>query len=119
MNALEIASGVLVLIGASFSVIAAIGVWRFPDVFARMHAATKTATFGLLVILTGAAFRMKTEPDIIKLALVFAFQLLTAPIAAHMIGRAAYRSGGSLSSSTVLDELATRPPDTETEPDGR
>ncbi len=99
-------SATLILFGAALSVIAGIGLQRFPDVFARLHAATKPATLGLVLILGGAAVRIGWSGDTAKLVLVIALQFFTAPIGAHMIGRAAYRAGTELSPDTSVDELA-------------
>mgnify|MGYP001461256734 CR=1 FL=1 len=102
----EILSAAFLLTGVALYVIAAVGINRFPDVFSRMHAATKPATLGLVCVLIGASFRMERPGDIAKLALVAGLQLLTAPVAAHLVGRAAYHDGGHLGPETVLDELA-------------
>jgi multicomponent Na+:H+ antiporter subunit G len=98
-------SAVLMLTGVALAVIAALGLVRFPDVFSRMHAATKPSTLGLLLITVGAAVRMDQGGDAVKLLLVAAFQFLTAPVAAHMIGRAAYRSGAGAVDELVADDL--------------
>lgn len=98
-------SGVLLLGGVLLAVVAAIGLVRFPDVFSRMHAATKPATLGLLLIVVGASLRMDDRSDTVKLLLVAAFQFITAPVAAHMIGRAAYRAGAGALHDLVVDEM--------------
>ena len=95
----------LVLLGVALAVVAGIGLVRLPDVFTRMHAATKPATLGLLCVVLGAALQMEDGSDAVKLLLVGAFQFLTAPVAAHMIGRAAYRSGTGDLDGLVVDEL--------------
>lgn len=96
----------LLLSGVSLSILAGIGLQRFPDVFARMHAATKPATLGLILILLAAALRLSDGGDVIKLLVIAAAQLVTAPLGAHMVGRAAHRAGDQLSLSTAVDELA-------------
>lgn len=105
-----VVSATLILLGAALSVIGGVGLQRFPDVFARLHVATKPATLGLVLILAGAAFRVGSTGDAAKLLLVLILQFLTAPIGAHMIGRAAYRAGTELSPDTVIDELADAKP---------
>ena len=105
MSVVDVVSAVLLLMGVLLAVLAAVGLLRFPDVFSRMHAATKPATLGLLLITVGAALRMEQGDDAVKLLLVAAFQFLTAPVAAHMIGRAAYRSGTGALDELVVDEL--------------
>ncbi len=102
---LDVLSSVLLLTGVVLSLVAAVGLVRLPDVLSRMHAATKPATLGLLLITVGAALRMQDGSDAVKLLLVAAFQFLTAPVAAHMIGRAAYRSGAGALDRLVVDDL--------------
>lgn len=99
-------AAVLLLVGVALSIIAGIGLQRFPDVFARMHAATKPATLGLVLILAAAAFRVEEGGAVAKLLLVIVLQFFTAPVGAHMVGRAAYRTGTELSPATTIDELA-------------
>ena len=101
-----VVAAALLIVGAMLAVIAAIGLQRFPDVFARMHAATKPATLGLVSILVAAGLRLDERRDITKVVLVVALQFLTAPLSAHMVGRAAYRAGTELSEGTAIDELA-------------
>lgn len=106
MSPADVVASIAMLAGAALCLIAGIGLQRFPDVFARMHVATKPATLGAALVTLGAALRMDTVGDAAKLGLVLVIQLVTSPTAAHMIGRAAYRSGNELSDRTVLDERA-------------
>lgn len=106
MSPLDAAVAVLLLGGVSLSLLAAVGLQQFPDVFARMHAATKPATLGLLCIVGGAALHLADPGAVAKLAIVLVLQFVTAPVGAHMVGRAAYRSGTELSPGTTVDELA-------------
>ena len=76
----EIVASALVLVGSALALLAGIGVVRLPDVFARMHAATKPATLGLMLICIGAAVTDSDLADISKLVLVVALQFLTAPV---------------------------------------
>lgn len=103
----DVIAAVLILLGCALALVAAIGLQRFDDVFARMHAATKPATLGVALVLVGTAVRLATLGDAAKLALVLALQFTTAPTAAHMVARAAYRSGNELSPHTVVDELGS------------
>lgn len=84
--------------------VASLGLVRLPDVYTRMHAATKATTFGMVSILiaTSLAFQDAEITTQSLLALVFLF--LTAPVSAHLIARAAYRKGPDLSSRTTIDE---------------
>ncbi len=106
MNLVDVMAATLILVGVVLGVVAGLGLHRFPDVFARMHAATKPATLGLVLVLAGSALRMEDKGDMAKLLLVIALQFLTAPVGAHMVGRAAYRAGTELSPATSVDELA-------------
>jgi multicomponent Na+:H+ antiporter subunit G len=96
----------LLFTGVGLSLLAGIGLHRFPDVFARMHAATKPATLGIVLVLAGAAIEVDQPRDAAVLLLVAALQFITAPVGAHMVGRAAYRAGTELSPETSIDELA-------------
>jgi multicomponent Na+:H+ antiporter subunit G len=107
---LEVVSAVLLLSGVALAVIAGLGLVRLPDVFSRMHAATKPATLGLVLVLLGAALRVEDGSDAATLLLVGAFQFLTAPVGAHIIGRSAYRAGAGALDDLVVDELRERDP---------
>ncbi|MEU5720405.1 MULTISPECIES: monovalent cation/H(+) antiporter subunit G [unclassified Micromonospora] len=96
------------LAGALLGLAAGIGVLRFPDVLDRMHAATKPQVLGVLLLLVGVALRLRTPADLGMIGLVAVFQLTTAPVAAQMIGRAAYRSGRVDAALLDADELAGR-----------
>ncbi|MCP3025599.1 monovalent cation/H(+) antiporter subunit G [Halobacillus sp. A5] len=94
------------LAGTFFLISGSIGVLRFPDVYTRLHAATKSSTLGVAGILIGAFLFMYVEHDVIsgKLLLGIFFVLLTAPVSGHMIGRAAYRSGVELWDHSIQDQ---------------
>lgn len=85
---------ILLVAGAAWSVIAAVGVNRFDDVYARMHAATKTTTIGLLLVLFGATVDLEAM-EAAKLLLAGVLLFLTAPVGAHLIGRSMHRNVGS------------------------
>ena len=102
---LDVVSSALLLGGVALAVVAGIGLLRFPDVFSRMHAATKPATLGLLMVCLGGVLAVDDGTDRSKLVLVAVFQFLTAPVAAHMIGRAAYRAGEGDLDDLVVDDL--------------
>lgn len=103
---IEIVSAVFLTTGVLLAVIAGVGLQRFPDVFARMHAASKPATLGLALVLIGAAMRVPDPGSVVKLLLVVVLQFITAPLGSHLVGRAAHDAGTELSPDTVLDELA-------------
>jgi multicomponent Na+:H+ antiporter subunit G len=106
---LDVVAAVLLLSGASLALAASIGVLRFVDVLSRMHAATKPQVLGILLCLAGAAVRLRDSVDVWMLALTGAFQLVTAPVAAHMIGRLAYRTRHVRRDHLFVDDLASRP----------
>lgn len=101
----EVVASVLLLAGVLLAVVAGVGLVRFPDVFSRMHAATKPATLGMLLVVLGAVLVMDDASNSAKLLLVAGFQFLTAPVAAHMIGRAAYSAGAGALDELVVDEM--------------
>jgi len=105
MNALIAA--VLLLIGTLFCLVAAVGMLRLPDTLIRMHAATKAGTLGAGFILAAQAVEAGELSTTLKVIAVIVFLLLTAPVAAHLIGRAAYRRGMELYAGTWIDELDT------------
>ncbi|WP_209424474.1 monovalent cation/H(+) antiporter subunit G [Pararhodobacter sp. SW119] len=89
---IEILTGILLLGGGAFVLIAAIGIVRLPDLLTRMHASTKAGTLGSLLVLAGLAVHVGSAEVISKAIATSLFLLLTAPIAAHMIGRAYART---------------------------
>lgn len=111
MTVAEVIAAVLMLVGAALALLGAVGLQRFPDVFARMHAATKPVTLGLACVLLGAAILQPDPTARVKLLVAAALQFITAPVGAHMIGRAAYRAGTEMSPETRVDELAGVDPD--------
>jgi multicomponent Na+:H+ antiporter subunit G len=101
----EVLSSALMLIGAAFTLIAAIGVARMPDLFLRLHCSTKSATLGIGCLLLGAALHFGNGAVWARALAAVVFFYLTAPVAAHMIGRAAYFAGVPLWGGTLSDEL--------------
>jgi multicomponent Na+:H+ antiporter subunit G len=104
-------AGILLLAGAVLAVIGGIGVHKFPDAFTRLHAASKATTLGLLLVVGGAAVVLLPGPGATKLVLVVVFQVLTAPVAAHLVGRAGYDADNLAPRIDTLDELADDRPD--------
>ncbi|WP_298455267.1 monovalent cation/H(+) antiporter subunit G [uncultured Cellulomonas sp.] len=91
--------------GALLAFAAGVGVVRFPDLLSRMHAATKPQVLGLVLVLIGVALRLRTGPVTSILVLVAVFGLLSSPVAAHMVGRAGYRTGKVRHDLLLVDEL--------------
>lgn len=105
----QVAVVVLGVLGLFFVLSAALGSLRFPDVFTRMHAITKAGTLGVGLFLIAAAVHFGNDVSLVTRALaVVLFTLLTAPVSAQMIGRAAYLSGAERAPTTRLDQLAER-----------
>jgi multicomponent Na+:H+ antiporter subunit G len=101
----DVAAAVCLVVGALLTLIAAIGILRFPDVLTRMHSATKPQVLGLLLVLAGLGFRLRDPGTVGLLTLVALFQLVTSPIASHMVGRASFRAGQVREDLLVVDEL--------------
>ncbi|MEV0088289.1 monovalent cation/H(+) antiporter subunit G [Saccharopolyspora sp. NPDC003752] len=107
MSWLDVFSAVCLIGGALSCLLGAIGLLSFPDVTARLQAATKPQTLGLILILIGTAVQL----DFVYasgLILVGLFQMLTAPVLAQLVGRAAYRADSMDRDSLVVDELGDR-----------
>ncbi|MFD7550530.1 monovalent cation/H(+) antiporter subunit G [Streptomyces sp. NPDC059578] len=96
---------VLLFLGAAVSLLGAIGMVRMPDVLSRSHAATNPQSLGMLLVLMGVALRLRSGIDLGTLGLVGFFQLLTGPVAAHLVARVAYRTGYAGREGLVFDEL--------------
>jgi multicomponent Na+:H+ antiporter subunit G len=103
MNIVDIVTAVLVLSGSTLALTAAIGVVRFPDTLSRMHAATKPQVLGLLLVLIGAAIRLRGHVDVGMLILTGMFTLITAPVVANRVGLLAYRE--QKQNMLIKDEL--------------
>lgn len=84
---------VLCCVGAFFFIVGTLGLMRFPDFYARTHAATKCDTVGAGSILLALAILRGFAPDTLKLLLLAVLVLLSSPTAAHALSRAAYRTG--------------------------
>jgi multicomponent Na+:H+ antiporter subunit G len=104
----SVAVSVLLLAGAGFLLLAAVGLLRMPDLLTRMHPASKSATLGVMCVVLGVAVYYGDLGVTTRALLVVLFFFLTAPVAAHLIGRAAYRDGIPVWEGTVIDELRGR-----------
>lgn len=103
---LDIAAGALLVVAALLTLAAAIGLWRFPDPLSRLHAATKPQILGLILVVVAIALSARSATVLLLLVPVIVLQLLTAPISAHMVGRAGYRNGDFDPAALEVDELA-------------
>lgn len=103
--ALDIASLVLLLLGAFMSFAAGVGLLRFRDMIARMHAQSKPQISGLLFILTGIGLQHPAWQVVMLLAPIMFFTMLTAPVAAGMLARSGYRNRHFRHNDLYADEL--------------
>ena len=104
----DLVAAVFLLIGAFFMCVGAIGIVRMPDLFMRMSATTKAATLGVSFMLLGAAVHFNQFGLSSRVIATILFVFITAPVAAHMIGRAGYARGVELWHGTIKDELRGR-----------
>lgn len=105
-TAQNLITGVLMIIGASFTLAAAIGLLRLPDLYTRMHAASKAGTLGSGVMLIALAIFANDQAIVTRAIAAVVFFLLTAPISAHLLAKAAYAAGYRLWDNSLHDEMA-------------
>jgi multicomponent Na+:H+ antiporter subunit G len=98
----------VMFLGSLLILLAAIGVIRFRDVLARMHALAKASTLGILLVLFGAAISLHDANDITSLLLAAVLQVLASPPASNMLSRATYLAENIPSRLDVIDEGADR-----------
>jgi multicomponent Na+:H+ antiporter subunit G len=96
----------LVLAGAVFMLLAGIGVLRFGDTLARMHALTKASSLGVILVLSGTAWALENVNDVTSLLLAIALQLLTMPVGANLMSATTYAAPGIPLMLRARDELA-------------
>ena len=101
----DVVAAACLLAGAFLCLTAGLGLVRFPDVLSRMHAGTKPQVLGVLLVMVGGGIRLHGWSATWMLLLVAAFQLLTAPVSAHMISRVAYRRRHVRRDLLLVDEL--------------
>lgn len=102
---LTVVTGALLFLAAALALLSAVGLMRFRSVYARSHPITKAITLGVVAVCIAAAVQVDDPSDTAKLLLVAGFQVLTAPISAHLVARAAYRSGSAGSGHMRVDEM--------------
>jgi multicomponent Na+:H+ antiporter subunit G len=99
---------VVLVLGASFSLVAALGVWRLPDLYTRMHAASKAGAVGGGLVLLAVAVLSFDAGVALRAIMGIVFLLLTTPVAAHLLARASYRVQDETSVDMVVDELKSK-----------
>ncbi|WP_134764913.1 monovalent cation/H(+) antiporter subunit G [Nocardioides sp. 1609] len=104
-DVLDVVGAVCLLLGSLLSLVAAIGVLRLPDLLTRMHAATKPQVLGLVLVVLGLSLVLRSPSAAALGVVVVLAQMVTAPVAAHMVGRASYRAGQVRDDLLVVDEL--------------
>lgn len=104
----EIVSSLLLVTGALFILVAAVGILRFKDIYMRTSASAKASTLGVGLSLAGMAVHFAVLEITVRSVAIILFVVITAPIAAHLISRAAYISGVRLWEKSVVDELRGR-----------
>jgi len=94
--------------GCFFLLLAAVGSFKFPDLFMRMAAVSKASTLGVILFALGNSSYFNDSAVWLKATMLVAFMFLSAPVAAHLLGRAAYRNGTPLYSRTKVDKDANQ-----------
>lgn len=102
---LTVLVGLLMIFGGGFSLVAAIGINRLPDLYSRMHSASKAGTLGSGAVLIALAIHTDDIATMTRALAGFVFLLLTAPIAAHLLAKAAYEAGYRMWSGSLRDDM--------------
>ena len=103
---IDLAADLLLLAGAVLALAAGVGLLRFRDALSRLHAGTKPQVLGLILVLAAVAVGNHRWDLVPALLPVLALQLVTVPVSAHMVARAAYRTGNFRADLLTEDELA-------------
>lgn len=103
--AANILAGIFVIAGTGFVLIAAIGLLRFPDFYTRIHAAAKAGTVGSALTLVALAIVSNEMAEVLRAIAAIFFFFLTAPLSAHLLGKAAHSAGYQLWEGSVRDEM--------------
>ena len=101
----DVLVSLLVVLGSGLVLLASLGLVRLPDLYTRMHASTKPATLGVSLVVAALALQTGELGIGVRALLIVLFFLLTAPVAAHRLARAAYEAGVPRWEGTVRDEL--------------
>lgn len=99
-------AALLILAGALFSLIAAIGVLRLPDLYTRLHAASKAGAVGAGLVFLALAVTSFDGAVVLRALLGIVFLLLSTPVSAHLLARAAYRCGEAPTPATTVDDFS-------------
>lgn len=102
---IEIVISIFMLSSALFVLLAAVGILRLPDLLTRMHASTKAGALGIMLMMVAVSLHFMSLTVLAKAIAIILFIFMTAPVAAHAIGRAGYFVGVPVWAKTVKDEL--------------
>ncbi len=102
---MKLLADLIMLSGAVFMLLSAIGAVRMPDLLTRMHATTKAGAFGAGLMLVGVAMEFTELSVMVRALVILVFIMLTSPVAAHAIGHAGYLTGAKLWEGTLKDDL--------------
>ena len=101
----EVVTAILVLLAAVMCLAAGVGLLRFPDVLTRLHSATKPQILGLMAVTADVAVNNLSVGTVTLVVAIVLFQALTAPMAAHLVARAAYQTDNLRPDLLIVDEL--------------
>lgn len=102
---LAIVTAAVIVLGSFFSLVAAIGINRLPDLYTRMHAASKAGTIGSGLLLLAVGLHAADFSTLARALVGFLFFILTAPVSAHLLAKAAHQVGYPLTTLSRLDDL--------------
>lgn len=102
----EILTGIFLILGSMIVLLAGIGLVKMPDIYTRMSATSKASTLGVSVVLIATGFYFGTTPIITRTLLIVIFLMITAPVASHLLGKAAYLNKLPLWDKTKRDDLS-------------
>lgn len=108
---MTVVAAILIIAGSIFCLLATLGILRFPDVYTRLHAASKAGPLGAGLILLGAGIASGDLLIFLKSLLGLVFLILVSPVSAHLLARAALKSGIPLASITSINEYRDSPDD--------
>ena len=108
VDILQYTAGIVMLIGGAFALTAAIGLLRLPDLYTRMHAASKAGAMATGLMFLSIALVAFDGSVILRAVIGFVFVLLTTPVSAHLLARASFLTGYKPSDVTVLVEVEER-----------
>jgi len=106
---MSVVGAVLMVVGALLAALGALGILRFPDLYTRLHAASKAGAPGVGLILLGSGLSAMDAFTLVRAIVGLVFLILVAPISAHLLSRAALRTGIKPVSATSIDGGTVNP----------